>query len=93
MTWLCDEKRSKKREVKDRAHGRWVAANKEKYLAIKRQYAARPETLARRRRVYHAQVKKYSQGEPKVTTLDAWAKKDDANVQCDSRSDVDTNRY
>ena len=34
MTWLRDARCKRKREVKERAQSRWVAANKQEYLAV-----------------------------------------------------------
>ncbi len=107
MTRACDKKRKIKRKVKERAQGRWVAANRRTYLACKRESAARPATLARRRHLYSEKKQRRDQGvhcvrnpqsvhseyHGKPRTLDAWAKKDGAAVHCDSPSDVATNRY
>ena len=67
-----DDACKKKREAKQRAQAKWVERHKVKYLANKREYAGRPDTLARRRDLY-SRRRHDPEPEPPPTP-DLWAK-------------------
>jgi sRNA-binding protein len=64
------EKKAKRRA----AHERWCAKNREILAQKKREWARRPETLARRRELYRIRKDPKPTPVTEILTLDAWAK-------------------
>ncbi len=79
MTYGARKSEVMRRDTKRAAQHRWATQNRLKYLECKRRWAARPETLARRRELYlHRDDPKPPPPiripPPPPPTLDLWAK-------------------
>ena len=73
--------KSEKRATQRAAHQRWVTKSRQKYLECKRRYAAKPETLARRREIYAYRNEPQMPKPATSITLDRWAKK---GIDCEN---------